>query len=319
MALTEHCSMYVSIHEEAFNHLVRHVQRQRPSLFAYATSAFEGLEAERFCCPIEVDERVIKLKEPLFSVQDPLPVLGTPYSIGLNWCLQFTEVQLDLHPANVIDLPAQLRPLPEQGIVLRLAGCFGLDCAEADFIAEQLKLIEAEVVAEGDLLATTLWSKGPPRDERPEPPKSKDDPRKEDRPDEERGVLTPPLSEKLRCVRLAVVAVLHAEWGEVAGQEQSYLKLKLDGLEIVDIEPSNLEDTIECYLATTLRLGVLPQLTTSMESLTLDITATMREWGIRLDQAVSLHPTATSDALPRNPEVADDELRGFIELSVEEI
>lgn len=331
MTLTEHCSIYVSIHEDAFNHVVRHIQRQRPSMFTYATAAFEGLDVDKltelFCCPIDVDERVIKLGEPLFTVQDPLPVFGTPYQIGLNWCLQLTEVQLDLHPNSTIDLPPQLQPFPEQGIALRLAGCFGLDCADDDFVEQQLELIEAQVVAEGDLLSKKLWSKiGPPREDRRKPPKPDDRRRKEeDRPDDDDGdddepeTVTPPLSGKLRCVHLAVVAVLHAEWVAVADHERSYLRFKLDGLEIVDIEPTELEDTIECYLAMVLRLGVLPQLTTSMESLTFDITATMREWGARLEQAVSLHPTPSSDPVPHNPEVADDELRGFVDLTVETV
>ena len=37
MALTDDCDLFASLHEDGLNKVVRHVMRQRPSLFNYAT------------------------------------------------------------------------------------------------------------------------------------------------------------------------------------------------------------------------------------------------------------------------------------------
>ena len=37
MAFTDHCDVFASFHEDGFNRILEHLQRQRPSMFNYAT------------------------------------------------------------------------------------------------------------------------------------------------------------------------------------------------------------------------------------------------------------------------------------------
>ena len=48
------------------------------------------------------------------------------------------------------------------------------------------------------------------------------------------------------------------------------LALELEGVEIVDIKPSGLEDSIECLVSATLQLGILPRLRIALDALTFD-------------------------------------------------
>jgi hypothetical protein len=109
------------------------------------------------------------------------------------------------------------------------------------------------------------------------------------------------------CTCLEVDAIGHFEWGTIGQDPQQWLKVRLDGLEIVDLQtvpPSALEETLECYLGLVLRLGILPQLITPMESLVLDITEMLLAEGITIDQRITLAPSAVPEDVPNNPAIA---------------
>jgi hypothetical protein len=268
--------------------------RQRPSLFNYATVFFQQ-RPDLLCARIVAAPKVIEAGNPLFDVQDPIPVLATPVDVGLDWCLQISDAQIDFHPENVIDLPPELGEIPPQRVGLRLRACFGLSCPSADVIEKILPMIEVLATAEDnkspfDIAAPSTF--------------------------DETIVLE---TRELTCFCLELYGVAHFEWGTIGNDPQQWLKPRLDGLEIVDLQPTPMENIIECYAATVLRLGILPGVSVKMEKLIFDVTAALEEEGIEVDQQISLQPTPISAAVPFNPAIEDNQLKVFINLVVEEV
>jgi hypothetical protein len=249
------------------------------------------------CQPIKAAPSVKASGNPLFTVQQPLPILGSPIPLGLNWCFQLTKLQLDFHPGNVIALPAELGVLQPQRFALVAQACFGLDCPGDRNLDDILRHVENATVT---VIA---------------PPKGK-----EDRPDPERPKEVPPTivlpHGSLLCFCLKLYVVGHIEWGNFGSRPGDWLKVKLDGIEIVDLGPDALESSIECYLANILRMGILPRLSIPLESLVLDVTKTIKDLGVTIGESVSLRPAATSAAIPNNPAVENDQLKAFIELVI---
>ncbi len=232
MSFTDNCDLFASVHERGVNQVIRHFMRQRPSLFNYASLDI-ALNRELWCVPIEFTPDVPKYGNPLFTIMDPLPIMGAispPVSIG--FIVQIPRIEMDFHPGNVISLPPELGPpLKKQRFALRLQVCGSLACPSQKDI-----------------------------DEIPIPPK---DDRKENR-------QTPPpvvLRGQLQCFCLDVFVVGHFERQFIGGKES--LIGKVDGLEIVDIRPIGLENNIECYLKTMISVLLRQRLTIAIEALTL--------------------------------------------------
>ncbi|MEJ5252377.1 MAG: hypothetical protein HPY54_15865 [Chthonomonadetes bacterium] len=295
MALTDRCDIFGSVHEKGINRIVRHLMRQRPSLFNYGT-AFFLRNPNLLCERIQAAPEVLQAHDPLLSVQDPVPILGAAIPLGLNWCLQFTDLQIDFHPGNVFHLPNELGNLPAQRLALRMRGCFGLDCPSEEFIREILPQVEAEEVAQRGKEVFGTKERQPAAPER-EP------------------IVLP--TRKLQCLCVELFAVLHFEWGTIPGNPQQWLKLRLDGLEIVDLGPAPLEEMAECYIRAVLKLGILPRLSVPIEAMVLNITELMRKQGLAIGETITLQPTPVPAGVPNNPAVEDDRLKAFINLVVE--
>ena len=107
--------------------------------------------------------------------------------------------------------------------------------------------------------------------------------------------------EKLNCFCLDLFVVGHFE---IRGMpDNQFLTLKMDGLELVDIKPDGLENSLECYLASLVRLVLLPRMSFPLKNLVFNI----------LDLAtVTLSATPISAEVPNNPAVEKDELKVFI-------
>lgn len=296
MAFTDHSDLFGSVHEDGINLVVRHLMRQRPSLFNYATPVFHD-RPRLFCHPITAAQSVIDAGNPLFTEQEPLPILGTPFPVGIDFCIQLTKAEIDFRPGNTIALPPELGALPSQRFALHGEACAGIGCPPADQIADLLPLIERTLVEQQKLVVAKV------RDDRKRPP---------DRP-REPVVLR---SREMICVCLEVFAVGHFEWGPVPGSQQTWLKPKLDGLEIVDLKQEKLEAAIECYIATVLRLGILPRVIVPAEKMVFDITKQAAKWGLTLGKQVTLEPSAVPADVPNNPAVEDDQLKVFVKLVV---
>lgn len=353
MPFTDRSDLFGAVHEEGINRVVRHIMRQRPSLFNYATPFFRR-RPDLLCTPIVADQKVIDARNPLFTVQDPLPILGAPVKIGLNFCVQLTDFQIDFHPSNSITLPPQLGSLPAQRLALRARACVGIDCPPDDILPDFIREMEEAAVRNGDVIV-----KPPQRRERAFLGGLARPVRRVGRgvgrvariaaPIAASSVRTSPIARRfpfddiavdlddlvldpgpfddgprtlptraLICVCLELFAVAHFEWGPLGPEQKQYLKPRLDGIEIVDLQPTPMEDAIECFLKTTLRLGILPRLVVPIEAMILDITKSLADEDVTIEEKVSLRPTPTSASLPNNPAVEQDQLKAFINLFVEE-
>lgn len=275
MGYTDSCDVFAAFHEDGFNRIIRHIQRQRPSLFNYGTPTLAGA-AERMCRPIDAHPIVTERRNPRVTIVDLLPIPGTAY--GLDFCVQLQNLEIDFHPGNVFPLPAELSPpLKPQRLAIRLRLCAGIACPSGDML---------------DGLVP------PPR--RGEPGKGKDDkPPEKPKP-------TPIPFKELRCFCLE--AILTAGVRLRTYDQRPYVEPFLDGFEIIDIAPKDLEDSIECYIKTMLKLSVLPGLRIVLESMPLDI--------IKDSVQVSVGPMPTGAALPFNPAIEDNQIKAFLKVEV---
>jgi len=230
MPFTDNCDLYGAIHEDGINLVVRHIMRQRPSLFNYGTADVAG-NREQWCAKVEYTADVKNYGNPIFTVESYLPVLGADSPpVGLSFCAQLTEAKLDFHPSNAVALPAELSPpLKAQHFALHLRICASIGCPS-----------DKEV----DRIQPTSTS-----------PRTSDV-----------GLKQPPpviLHGKLNCFCLDVFAVGHFEHVSVLGKDS--LMGKVDDLDIVDIKPDALEANIICYLKTALNVILREKLTIPLE------------------------------------------------------
>jgi hypothetical protein len=290
MAYTDHSDLFAAVHENGINATIGQLMLQRPSMFNYATIIFTQALSSQFCLPINVPPGGLAPGQPLFTVEPQLPVLGAPRPLGLDWCLQLSNVSVDLYPGNTLTLPPELDPIGSEQFALHLRACFGLACPNDQVVENLAAEMEAAVAA------SMLPAAAPPADVQPVP------------------------SANVLCSCLELFGVGHFERGAVAGVPGQWLKTRLDGLEIVDLQtvpPTNLEDMLECYLLVVLRLGVLPRLIVPMQNLVLDITQMLQNNSTSIGQHVSVVPAPVSADVPNNPAVDHDQLKVFFNLKVD--
>lgn len=277
MAFTDHCDVFASLHETGINRVVRHIMLQRPSLFNYGTRLF-ARQPDLLCERIERHPEVDDRGNPLLSVEDPLPVPGTNGLYGFDFCVQIVKLEIDFHPGNVFALPPELNPpLQPQRLALRLTVCAAIVCPDDRGLEDIVKDLEAQ---------------------------AEDDERKEDK---DRPRLPPkPLPRgKPACFCIDVFGVAQVTFEGPSGDER--VSIKLMGLEIVDVRPDGLETSLECFLATVLRLVVLPKTRIPLDFLLLEF----GKYG-----SLSLAPTPISADVPFNPSIEDDQLAVRLDLTV---
>jgi hypothetical protein len=230
MAFTDNCDLFGAVHEDGVNRVIGHIARQRPSLLNYAT-ADVAANPELWCRRVPHTADVTKHGNPLFTIMDPLPLLGAdapPVAVG--FCAQLTGAQVDFHPGKMIGLPAELNPpLEEQRVAIELRFCAGLACPSPRLV---------------DRLPFEREQHDKPRDRPP--------------------IVLPG---EVRCFCLDVYATGHVERTLRFGHE--VLLGRVDHLEIVDVKPEELEDALECYLMTTLNVVLREKLTIALETLML--------------------------------------------------
>lgn len=276
MALTDHCDVFGSVHEDGFNRIFQHILRQRPSLFNYGTLFF-AVSPDRMCRRIDAHPEVLRRGNPLITIEDPLPIPGTEGQFGMDFCAQLTKAQLDFHPRSVFNLPPELDPLREQTAALTAEFCVGLACPNAE---------RAQYL--GDSLAEWIENQQddkPPNDDGPRPP------------------ITPIPGEKIICFCLKVFATIRIE--RLMTGDGEVLVPRLIDFEIVDIRPENLENALECYVETILRVGILPRLRFTVDTFIED-----------MGDFLGLTPVLTpiSGDVPNNPAIEDDHLKVFVNL-----
>ncbi|MFC1672933.1 hypothetical protein ACFL12_02160 [Pseudomonadota bacterium] len=216
--------------------------------------------------------------------------------------------KIDAHPAvttysDPMFSVEALLPVPGTSGAYGLDYCVQLTDAEIDFhpnnviaLAPELSPLGAQRFA---LRAKACVGIACPDKEILDQMKPVDDPKDQ--------VPTRPIPFKdINCFCLEVQAVCHVEMTDDSGVD--VVSLHLDGLEIVNIKPDGLENAIECYVATILRLAVLPKLQIALDFLTFNLTTP--------PMGLSLKPTPISAAVPFNPSIADDQLSVFLDLEV---
>jgi len=274
MAFTAHCDIYAALHENGINRVIHHIRRQRPSMFNYATQAVAD-NPELLCHVIDVHPIVGIRNNPLLTIEDPLPIPGTNY--GLNFAVQLADLQVDFHPGNrKLALPKELDPpLKPQRMAVKVRLCAGLGCPSADIV---------------DKLVPRPAPTGP----------------KQIREDRAKSVDIIPLpTKKLHCFCLDVFLTAGIRIKTYDGKP--WLEPFADGLEIVDIKPDGLEESLECYAMLLLKLTVLPKLRILLERAPLELME-----GVN----VTLKPTPTGPGIPNNPAIEQDQLKVFITVEV---
>ena len=110
---------------------------------------------------------------------------------------------------------------------------------------------------------------------------------------------------KLECFCVDLFGTGHFEIVGLKGNQS--VTGKLDGLEIVDVQPAELESCLECYLRLLVQLVILPRTTIALEKLILDL----GNLG-----TITLSASPISSALPNNPAIEEDQLKVFIDMEV---
>ncbi len=282
MGYTDHCDIFASFHEDGFNEIINLVRRQRPSLFNYATANVAS-NLELLCKTIDTHPIVSIRSNPLVSIVDPLPVPGTNY--GVNFAVQLADLRIDFHPGDEFGLPPELNPpLKEQRLAMKLSLCGGVGCPPEDIID---KLIP------------------PPKN----PEEKPNDPEHE----QENVPLIPLPTRKLTC--FCIDAFVTGGVRNVTYSGKPYLEPFLDGFEIVDIEPTGIENSLECYIGLMLKLTVLPGLRILLQHAPLNLTQGATDL-FPTPTNVVLSPMPISAGLPHNPAIEEDQLKTFIKVEV---
>lgn len=270
MAFTNDCDLYAAVHEEGVNRVIQQIMLQRPSMFNYATADVAN-NRELWCSDVKYTDDVTKYGNPIFTVLPPLPVIGVDSPpVGLSYCVQLLKFEFDFHPSNVFALPPELDPLKKQRFALHFMITGALGCPD------ERTLDNIPVI----------------------PPST----------NKERPVIVPPVHVpgKLGCFRLEVFVVGHFERAVILGKES--LLGKVDGVEIVDIKPVGLENSIECYIKTAVTL-------TLRQKLAIPLATFFVNFPLFGMGSVTLSPTL-NPPVANNPAIEDDQLKAFITMTV---
>lgn len=286
MAFTDQCDIFASLHEEGFNRIIEQVRQQRPSLFNYATAEV-AKNRELFCAAINAHPIVAARNNPLFTIENPLPIPGT--NLGVNFAVQLTGLKIDFHPGKLVALPPELSPpLQPQRLAIQLTVCGGIGCPPDDVVEKFI----------------------PP----PANPDTKDAARGNESPrgDDKAPIIVLP-TRKLHCFCLDAFVTGGVRIATYHGKP--YLEPFLEGFEIVDIKPKGLEDSIECLIKLLLKLVVLPGLRILLQHAPLNLTQGATDI-FPAPTNVTIKPQPVTVTLPNNPAIEDDQLKVFIKVEV---
>lgn len=294
MALTDHCDIFLSVLEAGVNRVVLHVRRQWPSLFNYGTAAV-AQNPQLLCKQINAHPIVTQKGNPIITVMDPAPVVGTLY--GIDYCAQLTEAAIDFSPGNVFTLPPPLVALGAQQLAVKVAVCGGLACPPSQLVDQlpvKLKPAKTSEPPRRTIPSVVGHDRVPadPRDDTREPP------------------LEVIRTDRFNCTCLEAYVVAGAIFKPDDSPEHvQHIIGRLDGIEIVDITPDELESALECYGALVIKLFLFPTLALETVKFAEDDVMGLQ---------VAIEPVHTSAALPNNPAIEQDLLKAFLKLNVSE-
>lgn len=266
MAFTDHCDVFSRLNESAFNSVVNSFMRQRPATFNYATQRL--IDIDEKCKKVIVHPDLLDKDIDLWTVLDPIAIPGAPAGQGVHYCVQLRELKIDFTPSNVIVIPPELgNTLDPQEIALSAVVCGGIACNQG-FRMRDIDLIDRE------LRKVKKHPLG--------------------------GVVRIPALQRLRlhCFCLKLVATVKVL------RDNTHIRLDVTGLELVDIKPEGLENSLECFMIQILDSAVLPKLKIALSDLIFDV-----------DGLFSVTPTPVSGNVPFNPDISNNNLSVFINLN----
>lgn len=289
MPFTASSDLFGSVNEDGFNRIIRHVMRKRPSLFNYGTQWVADDWETRLCVRPEVDDLVLApsnepgvvvVPNPVLTVEPPLPVLGTGGAYGLNFAAQVVDLSIDFHPSEK-ELPPQLGgKLVQQRFALFAQICAGIGCPDERALEGFPPVEQSPIVFPGQ---------EKPRVAVPPPPSDRD---------------TIPLpTESLDCFCLDLFVVGYFEMKGAPGVE--VVEMKVEGVELIDVQPDNLESNVECYVRTLLHYVVLPRLRVALSV-----------YVFKLFDGIATATLKAETGVANNPAVEDDQLKVFVDLEM---
>ena len=269
-------TVVASLHQNFFNFVIQAVMSQRPSLCNFETQMFVD-DPSLMCEPINVP--ILMPAQPLLTLQPPLPLPGAPH-FGMEFCLQISELEIDLHPADPGPLPApELGVLGEQRGRLHMKACAAIPCTY-DWIIEMAADVQASLYP--PINPKDLIDGKPPQP--PAPPWW----------DGTATLWADP--ENIHCFCLDVYADVGIQ--RKASAAGDTLQFVVHEIEIVDLKPEGLENSLECLIETVLKVALLPRMRLLVTNLVFQIGAFSFTVGL----------TPTSGTLPFNPDIANDRL-----------
>jgi len=307
MALTQFSDVFASFHEKGFNNIVTALQRQRPSLFNYGTQGYVS-NPSLLCYkifPQKIDPEVLTHPDPVVKLQQPIAIPGYDGPYGLQYCFQLAELSIDLAPNNIHNLPPEIKSLfADQCFSLKARVCGQINCPGSDIlnrITPDLPAYAPDLPGSKTADNPSDYTKGryPGRNPNNDPAYNPSS----DQPKTLVPLIPLPLnkeSDNCFCVELYAVCRLTRE----GSNADPVVALYLAGLELVDIKPDGLESSLECFLKTTLTLGVFPKIKIAMNALVL-----------RLKHFLTIEPTPISVNVPHNPSIDNDQLKVFVTLT----
>jgi hypothetical protein len=332
MALTEFSSVITVFTEKAFNDMITNMRRQRPSIFNFGTESFRSnFNALRYFChdlrenihPVfkemaeeaTTPEEWAALADMIVKKMDPVSIPGytdNEHPYGIEWCMQVEKLEIDIHPETVHSglLPPELNPpLKEQTLSFRIQICAGIDCPGRGVLEEFTPPYDIEKDSLTQQIIDLL-----PKGDKKKKDRPKDD-KKDEKPDENKEdteiVGFPFNPRNMICTCIELYALVQIERND----DQQFIGLKLAGLEIVDIPaPKGLEDIVECFLKTTITLGVFPQIRFGVDKLLMEITDYLLG-SLGLGGLLEIKLTPITANVPFNPSLEKDSLKVMLTIS----
>lgn len=319
MPFTANSDVFMQVTEEAISRILAHLVQQRPSLFNYATAFFIRCP-ELICSPpagrtlptrCNPDESELPLGAELTELP-PFSILSISGSLGLNYYLLFTDLAVDLHPSNQFGFPEDFVGGLEAGqLALRSTVCVGLACPEEEGLSVVEEAAWALSFAHAYSVNESLTGTATPSVDEERILRDAISPESESTVpiQTNRGVPVPCFCLTLFAT-LTIARNIETQGERAAGPSRTILRPVLQGLEIVDVKPVELENDIECVLRLLLMLGLLPRLSLTLETATLRLFEDLPFLPVPPEVALSL---PIRNQIPDNPLIGENPLRVFID------
>ena len=339
MALTSNSDLYAAVHDEGINRIVKHVMRQRPSLFNYGTILVK-LNPSLLCSRVDAAPGVTELvtllpRVPLLPSDvtniQALTDLGIDLSaatnIGLDFAAQLTELKVDFHPGDAITLPPELTPpLQPQRMAFTGKLCAGISCIPKD-IRRKFPPIVVDLGNPGMIRRSGrkrsqrsigyLNSDGHISDTAAYNFSTADASTMLNLPSRD-PIRTrfPPFPifpifpiDKLECFCLELFGIASSQFQGQAGNQK--MLLNVDGIELKDLAPVGLENSIECYMEMLLERVLLPQISDVVSELAFSLHELPPPPDPPNLGSIQISAATT---VPNNPAIEDNQLKLFINL-----